>query len=259
VTIGGLSIRHFADPLVDEDTVTDVRAEIYCNQSFYAYATVHGANGQVEYFITPAFSGSSTLLPPGSTAPAKSCSTGAGVYDFPGVVHTSTRSNPDHTIILSPPEAAYSRLKVHLEVQINGWEPVVSKAHGLLYLVRDKNKDMYANAFLQGPGTNQMVLRHGMNQTSGEKPKLTKGFAETLGQTYAVDFLYDPVGRTLVLTISTLSGQELSRITGTPNVNRVQIDQGQKIVVGLSNQGTEESEPDSIGWVYKNLHVELIP
>lgn len=259
VSFPPLSLRHFPDVLTDQVNLTDARAEISCNKSFYAYATVHAPNGQVEYFITPAFSGASTLVRPGGTPPPKSCTTGAVCYDFAGVVHVSTPGNPDHTIILSPPSAAYSRLKAHLEVQINGWNPAVTAAHGILYMVRDKNKDMYANAFLKGPGANQVVLRHGFNQTSGEKPKLSKGFAATLGQTYAVDYLYDPVGKTLVLTMSTLSGQELARITDKPNVNKVQIDPGQKIVVGLSNPGTESSEPASIGFVYKNLHIELIP
>jgi hypothetical protein len=259
VTFPPLSLRHFPDPLVDQVNATDVRAEISCNQDFYAYATVHGASGKVEYFITPAFSGSSTLVPPGSTPPSKSCTTGAVCYDFAGVVHTSTRSDPDKTIILSPPVAAYSRLKVHFEVQINSWNPPASKAHGLLYMVRDKNKDMYGSAFLKGPGDNQLVLRHGFNQTAGEKPKLTKGFAPVLGQTYAVDYLYDPVGKTITLTMSTLSGQQVARIDSRPNVNKVHIDSGQKIVIGLSNPGTEESEPASIGWQWRNLHVELIP
>lgn len=257
LTFPPLSLRHFPDAL--SVAAKDARAEVSCNQNFYAYATVHSANGQAEYFITPAYSGASTLVAPGSTPDPKSCPSGAVCYDFPGVVHVPAPGKPDYTITLSPPSAAYSRLKAHLEVQINGWNPNVTAAHGLLYMVRDKNKDMYASIFLKGPNANQMSMRYGFNQSASEKPKLTTGFAATLGQTYALDYLWDPVNRTLVATLSTLAGQELARITGTPNVNRVQIDPGQRIVVGLSNPGTEASEPSSIGFIYKNLHIELIP
>jgi hypothetical protein len=259
LTFAPLSMRHFPDPLIDQVNVTDIRAEISCNQPFYAYATVHGANGQVEYFITPALSGSSTLLPPGGTTPPKGCGTGAVCYDFAGVVHVPTTSKPDRAIILSPPSGTYNRVKVHMEVQINGWNPTVTAAHGLLYMVRDKNKDMFASAFLKGPGANQLALRYGFNLSAKEKPKLTTGFAPVLGQTYAFDYLWDPAGQSLVLTMSTLGGQELARITSKPNVDKVQIGQNQKIVIGLSNPGTEASEPASIGFIYKNLHVELIP
>jgi hypothetical protein len=258
LTFPPLSLRHFPNVLSDEPSVTDARAQVSCNTDFYAYATVHGPDGQLDYFITPALSGSSTLVRPGTTGPPKSCTTGALCYDFPGVVHISTKATPDRTIVLSPPTAAYSKLKAHLEVQINPFSQPSSAAHGLLYMVRDRNKDMYANLFLKGPGANQLVMRHGFDQTSGEKPKLVKGFAPTIGETYALDYLYDPVGKTIVLTMS-LNGQEVSRITDKPNVNRVHIDQGQKIVIGLSNPGTEAPEPASFGWVYKNLHVELIP
>lgn len=253
-----LSMRHFPNVLSDQPNLTDARAQITCNADFYAYATVHGSDGQVDYFITPALSGSSTLVRPGTSGPPKGCATGAVCFDFPGVVHTSTRSTPDRTIVLTPPTATYSKVKVQLQVLINQFSAPASAAHGVLYMVRDKNKDMYANIFLKGPGANQLVLRHGFAQTAGEKPKLVKGFAPILGQTYDVDYLYDPVGKTIVLTMS-LNGQEVARITDKPNVNMVHIDQGQKIVIGLSNPGTEAPEPASIGWVYKNLHVELIP
>jgi hypothetical protein len=253
-----LSMRHFPNILSDQPNLTDARAQVTCNADFYAYATIHGANGQVDYFVTPALSGSSTLARPGTSGPPKGCGTGAVCFDFPGVVHTSTRSAPDRTLTLSPPVAAYSKLKVHLRLTINQFSPPSNNAHGVLYMVREKNKDMYANVFLKGPGANQLVLRHGFNQSAGEKAKLTKGFAPSVGQTYDIDYLFDPVAKTIVLTFS-LNGQEVTRITDRPNVNMVHIDQGQQIVIGLSNPGNEHAEPASIGWVYRDLHVELIP
>jgi hypothetical protein len=258
ITLLPLSMRHFPNILSDQPNLTDARASVTCSTDFYTYATLHGADNQVDYFVTPALSGASTLARPGTTTPPAGCTTGAVCFDFPGTVHISTRSNPDRSITLSPPTAAYSKLRARLEVQVNGWAPPSSSAHGLLYMVRNNNKDMYANLFLKGPSSNQMVLRHGFNQTAGEKPKISKGFAPVVGQTYVVDYLFDPVAKTIVATMS-LNGQEVVRITDRPNVNRVHIEPGQKILIGLSNPGHDSAEPASLGWVYKNLHVELIP
>jgi hypothetical protein len=250
-----LSLRHFPDALqvLGESSIEGVRAEVSCAQPFYAYAAIHQATNPYYHFVTPAAVSSG-----GSSTPL-TCGTGALCYDFPGVVHTSTVSNPSHSITLSPPVAAYSRLKLRLEVQINGFHPPSDGAHGLLYLIRNKNKDMYANIFLQGPGKNQIILRHGFELTHGQKPKIAQGFTPVSGTTYTLDYLFDPVGKQLVMTLSQ-GTQELVRFADVPNVNKVHIDDGHKIIVGLSNPFcNNQVEPCSAGWVYKNLHVELIP
>jgi len=253
-----LSLIHFDDVLaiLDETNVSGIRADINCDQPFYPYSVVYGSSTGEILVGQPAASGSSLLTPPGSLP---TCGSSSVCYDYPGVVFTSTNADPYHFITLSPPSGVYSRIKVHLEIQINGWQPPITNAHGLLYMVRDRNYYMYASAFLRGPNTNQLVLRDGFNQTAGEKAKLITGFAPTLGSWYALDYLYDPINKSIVLTMSTLDGQELARLTGAPNVKQVNIDPGQNILIGLSNPGTTVEEPASIGWVYSNLHVELVP
>ena len=258
ITLLPLSMRHFPNVLSDQPNLTDARAQIPCSTDFYTYAPLHGADNQADYFVTPALSGASTLARPGTTAQPQGCTAGAVCFDFPGIVHTSTKSSPDRTIVLSPPSATYSRLRARLEVQINGWSPPSSGAHGILYMIRDKNLNMYGSVFLKGPGSNQLTMRHGFNLGAAEKPKISKGFAPVVGQTYVFDYLFDPVAKTIVLRVL-LNGQEVAQMTDRPNVNRVQIEPGQKIIIGLSNPGHETPEPASLGWVYKNLHVEVIP
>ncbi|HXT50690.1 MAG TPA: hypothetical protein VN811_06580 [Thermoanaerobaculia bacterium] len=253
-----LSLLHFNDAfgILQVGRVSAIRAEVSCNQPFYAYGAQFLGPNSHYLFITPAqATGIATTPPPPPTA---TCGNGAVCYDFPGIVHTSTLSNPDRGITLSPPVGVYSRLKLHLEVQVNGFYPPADMAHGMLYLVRDKNKDMFANVFLQGPGTNQIVLRHGFNLTHPQKPKLTQKLAAASGTTYALDYLYDPAAGSLLLTLKD-GGVEVVHMAGVPNVSRIQIASGNKVVIGLSNPGVVSNEPASIGWVFKNLHVELIP
>lgn len=257
-SLNPLTMVHFDDALaaLGETNIIDVRVDITCDQPFYPYSVVYGgATGDV-FVGLPAASGASLLTPPGSLP---NCGAGSVCYDYPGIVFTSTTADPYHFITLSPPTGVYSQIKVHLEIQINHWQPPITNAHGLLYMIRDRNYYMYASAFLRGPNSNQLVLRHGFNQTATEKAKLITGFAPTLGNWYALDYLYDPIHKTLVLTMSTLEGTELARLTGAPNVKQINIDPGQNILIGLSNPGTNDSEPASIGWVYSNLHVELVP
>ncbi len=253
-----LTLVHFDDVLnvLGETDVTGVRVDINCDQPFYPYSVVYGSSTGDIFVGLPAASGASLLSPPGSLP---NCGSGSVCYDYPGIVFTSTPADTYQFITLSPPSGVYSQIKVHLEIQINGWSPPVTNAHGLLYMIRDRNYDMYASAFLRGPNSNQLVLRHGFNQTAGDKAKLVTGFAPTLGNWYALDYLYDPINKTIVLTMSTLDGQVLAKLTGTPNVKQINIDPGQNILIGLSNPGTNDSEPASIGWVYSNLHVELVP
>jgi hypothetical protein len=240
--------------------ITDARVEVSCKSDFYVYAQMTDtATGEFSIATPAQTSDDSTLVPPGETPTGLTCSTGTTCYVFPGLVHQSTNGNPDRSIILTPPEAAYSSVKLHLEVTVGPWNRPNTGAHGVMYFVRDKNKDMFANVFLRGPSRNNVTLRHGFDQTHGEKAKIERGFAAQPGETYAFDYDYDPTRKTLSLRISR-AGQLLVEIVDKPNVNKVHIDAGNRVIVGLSNPGTNPSvEPASIGWKYSNLKVEFFP
>ena len=73
LTFKPLSLRSFGDAfgLLGEQQAADARAEVSCNQPFYAYATQYsGASSQLS-FILPAASGTSTLTAPGAAPPAR--------------------------------------------------------------------------------------------------------------------------------------------------------------------------------------------
>lgn len=256
-----LSYNFFPNVLVAETNgISDARVEVTCTNDFYAYAQMTNTTTGEISISTPSGSSDSTLTAPGDTPSALTCAAaGTSVcFVFPGLVHTSTHGNEDKSLILTPPVFAYSSVKLHMEFQVNGWNPPSTGAHGIVYFVRDRNKDMYANIFLKGPSRNSVTLRHGFNQVHGDKAKIERGFVAQIGTTYALDYDFDPVHKTITMHISTLDGQLLLEIKDKPNVNRVQIDQGQKVIVGMSNPGVNPNvEPASIGWKYSNVKVEF--
>jgi translation initiation factor IF-1 len=237
--------------------VADARAEVTCTNSFFAYAQMtDSATGEFA-IVTPSGASDSNLTVPGEVT-GLSCTAGTVCYTFPGLVHHSTNSNPDHTIVLTPPLAAYSSVKVRLDVTIGPWNQPTRAAHGILYFIRNRNKDMYANIFLRGPGGDNVTLRHGFEQAHGDKAKIEKGFKAQPGETYTFEYEFNPVQKRIFLTISQ-DGQVVASLSGQPNVRRVHIEQGDKVIIGLSNPGITPVEPASIGWRYQNLKVEFIP
>jgi hypothetical protein len=238
--------------------IADARVEVSCTGDFYAYAQLTNETTGEFAVSGPSGGSDSALSVPGDNA-ALTCAPGAWCHTVPGLVHQSTGANPDHSIVLSPPVFAYSKVRLHLEVELNGFAAPASGAHGVAYFIRDGNKDMYANIFLRGGGKNDITLRHGFNQTHGQKAKIQQGISIQDGGRYHFDYLFDPVAKLITLTVS-LNGQVVTTLNSKPNVNRAHIDAGQKVILGLSNPHVGDAvEPASIGWRYHNVHVEFIP
>ena len=239
--------------------ISDARAEVTCTTNFFAFAQMTDTATGEFAIAAPTETSASTLTAPGDAPSALDCSAGTVCYVFPGLVHESTKTNPDRAIVLSPAPASYKSVKVHLEVEVGPWNTPATGAHGVLYFVRNKNRDMFANIFLRGPGKNDLTLRHGFDQSHPEKAKLTKALAAQQGGIYAFDYDYNPAAKTLSLRVSR-DEQLLFEMVDKPNINKIDIASGDKIQIGLSNPGTNPTiEPASIGWKYSNLKVELFP
>jgi hypothetical protein len=260
ITLLPLSHLFFTNVFQDiPNGIADARVEVSCKADFYIYAQMSDTATGEFAIATPSLSSDSLLTAPGDKPAGLACSTGTQCYVFSGLVHTSTKADPDRSIVLTPPVFAYSSVKVRFEVTVGPWNKPTTGAHGLLYFVRNRNKDMYANIFLRGPSKNNLTLRHGFNQEHGEKAKIEKGFAAQTGTTYLVEYEYNPVADFISLKMSNLAGQLLFEIRDKPNVNRVHIDEGDRVILGLSNPGTSSVEPASLGFQWRNMKVEFFP
>lgn len=261
LTLLPLSHRFFANIFSGVPAgIADARAEVTCNTDFYAYAHMTDTATGEFVIATPSESSASILTAPGNVPSDLECSVGTACYVFAGLVHASTVANPARGITLTPPPAGtYSAMKLHLEVQLGPWNTPVTAAHGILYFVQNRNRDMFANIFLRGPATNQLTLRHGFNQSHVEKARLDQSLAAQANETYVFDYVYDTVRKIITLK-ATRDGVLVVDLVGTPNINRINIAATDKINIGLSNPGTNpQIEPASIGWRYSNLKVEFFP
>lgn len=260
ITVQPLSHRMFLDIFGSvEGGVTDARVVGTCTTGFYLYAQMtDSATGELA-IASPTATGESSLVAPGEEPTGLQCATGSVCYVFPGLVHQATRLDPDHYVTLTPPLAPYSSVKIHLEVEHGGWNTPSSGGHGCLYAIVNNNKDMLAYVFLAGPNKNKLILRHGLNQTHGEKAKLERPYVANAGDVLVLDYEFNPVAGRLELVVSNKAGQVLEQLVGKPNVNRVHIEAGDRFIIGLSNPGNNPVEPASLNWKYSNLKVEFFP
>ncbi|HXT50691.1 MAG TPA: hypothetical protein VN811_06585 [Thermoanaerobaculia bacterium] len=246
-----VSYRRDAIAAAGTTAAAALRTTVRCDQPFFAFAGLQRAAEGTSQFVTPLRADDAS----------RACTAGTVCYEYAGVVHVSTTKTAARGFAFDPPDGRYDRVTVHLEVEVNGWSPPITGAHGILYMIRDKNKDMFANVFLQGPGSkgNMLTLRHGFNQTHPQKAKFRVKLVPVNGRTYSLDYLYDTKAKALVLTVKGPNGQELMRITDKPNIANVDFAAKQLLELGLSNPGLVSNEPASTGWLFKNLHVELTP
>ena len=227
-------------------------AELTCDGEFLAFAQVHDA-ATGELAIAPARRG-------GSKARGVSCPPsreGTTCFAWPGVVHTATEADPVRH--LYPPVAPgnYGAVHVRLDVQVNGWnrDHKPNAAHGVLYFVRNNNREMWASLLLRPLGI--LGLRHGFFKTHGQKAVVDHRFRPQIGRTYEFDYLYDARKRRITLRVL-LDGKLVHRIEQKPDVREVTVRRRDKVWIGLSNPGRFKPEPYSRGWVYSDLLVEFL-
>lgn len=242
--------------------ITEARAEVTCSNDFYVYALMADTETGRLTVAGPSQSSDSLLsIPEEVFKSAISCSDGSllcakllGPEAF-----VASKATPTLALTMTPPVGAYSSMVAHVEAQVNGWNKTnVHGAHGVLYVVINRNKNLLGNVFLRGPGKNTVTLRHGVCPSGCQKSKVERGIPIELGATYVFDYVYDPAHKTTDLRV-TLRGQVIARIQDKPNVNKIHIDPGDKVVIGLSNPFVNShEEPASLGWKYTNLRLEFI-
>jgi hypothetical protein len=259
-----LSHVQFVDALglIGMDGLDLARVAVNCNRQFYIYSLRYNLKSGDLTFQTPAGTGLSTLgIDTVVTPPPPDCTNGAVCFTENGIFHTPNPGFPVQRLTYDPPDGTYKRLFARIEVRNGGWftgRP--NGTHNIFWLVRDKNKDMFGYVNVRGPNTNDLFIRHGFNQSQGEKARLSSGFQFPVGATYRFEYTFDTASRLIELIVFNESGTPILNLRGTPNINNINFDPGQKILMDFGFPlGLNPNEPPTYGWDYKNLLIELTP
>jgi len=253
VPLKSLSSRTF--PNLFAEAYSEARASVTCTKEFFVFALLtDAATGEISY-VGPSGSGESLLRLPGEGVV---CPPLAACFDVKGIVHApTTLANAYKRVIFSPVPGTYSRIHMTMDVTMGNWSATDPSAlHELFWLVKDRNFNMFGYAALRGPDQNMALLRHGIGLTHPQKIKIVQPFTPVPGKTYHLDFVYDTALSLLELTISD-GGTVVSRMTGSPNVGSFSFTAAEKIVIDMGFPGTAPDEAATLGWVYRDLHLEL--
>jgi hypothetical protein len=130
----------------------------------------------------------------------------------------------------------------------------------LFWFAIDRNFKLMGFSAFQGPGKNSVLFRHGVNLTAGDKARFVLPYAANPGETYTIDYVYAPAEHTLNLRIYDQRGALVVQQTDRPNVNRINVEDGEDLVTDFSfPAGVNPNEPPDYGWRYQNLTLELFP
>ncbi|HYG62869.1 MAG TPA: hypothetical protein VEL74_09835 [Thermoanaerobaculia bacterium] len=271
VSVPPLSLRYYTDALalLNEPGAKDARAEVSCNQQFFAFASVFKASNSQYLFLVPSSGGASTLTAPGEQPDTNEPGSSGGlVFTKSGLIHTVTQTNQKGIVDIPVPRAmGLRRMIVDVDFIPGPWNRIRTPAnHNIIWIHRNvganefrSNSVVNVNAF-SGKNTikmNQNVDMPTRTQTVGEQ-----GADLIQGQTYHLRYIYDAQNAN-VTAVVTHNGNPIvnMRMDGTAN-NRSLFVEPNKLRAEFGHynfQAHEGPEVASFGWQYLNLKVELVP
>lgn len=259
VPVKPLSHIHLGEDIVGLlGDFVDARVEVSCEQPFYTYSTTMDRDGPEIAVIRHSALGTDALQEPGEGGTV--CPPRSVCFEQAGVFHIPTRSRPVLRVITTPPPGVYSRINFRLTVTHGGWSASNPDGrHNILWFARDGNGDLFAYVNALGPNKNIFRLGHGIGIPHGSKPRVEKKFEMIPGETYTIDYAYDAAQAFILLKLFDSSGEEVLRLSGTPNIRSITITDRNQMLWDFGNTGANPKEPASLGWVFRDLFVEFVP
>lgn len=266
LTFKPLSMRHFPDALSGvTGNVDGARAEVTCNQQFYAFGNIHSLAGAVEPIaatVLPSATGASSLTIPGGNNGTGNCanSTATHCYFLEGLVFQPQKGVANQKRVkFDVSQGSYKRVHFSMDVFFSGLNSRnPGGLHQFFWMAIDsKNPDLVGFTSLRD-NNKAVMLRTGIGVNATGKSKIVKAASLVKGETYAMDYIYDTDTDDVVWTITEKgSGRLVVSVFDTPNVNNVNFGGNGHMAVDLSFNGENPAEPPSWGWKYENLFFEI--
>jgi hypothetical protein len=267
LTFKPLSLQFFGDVfgLLDELQLADARAEVSCDQPFYAYAALYLGSTSQMLFVTPAASGASTLTVPGSGTPDPPPSGGASVlFSAPGVFHTPTPGNEKKTFKIAVPQnMSLKKMIIDMDVTPGPWNRAkIPGNHAIIWLYRGKFRgNTIANVNAFSPPTLTLKAAQNINLPAHTDTHADKKVAWVQGQKYHLQYTYDAENAVVTAVLSS-GGTTVTtvQIPGTAPSGVLDIQTNPGLTAEFGHYA-DQSGPEvaSYGWQYANLQIQVVP
>ncbi len=276
VTFKPLSLRLFADAfnLLGELDAADARAEVSCDQPFYAYATIYTAATSEMLFVTPAPSGASTLTGPGDSggsggtggsggSSGGSGGTGTTIFTASGTFHTAAPGNEKKIFDITLPQPLSLRqMVIDMDVIPGPWNRAkVPGNHAILWLYRDKfRSNTIANVNAFSPPKLSFKAAQNVNLPAGDLTQDEQGFSWVQGTRYHVKYTYDAEHATVTAVLSS-GGTTLKTLTFPGTAPNGVLDIPATGLTAEFGHYADQEGPEvaSYGWSYANLVIVGVP
>ncbi len=218
-----------------------LRAQVTCNQPFYAYGTFVGADARAFRMLYP--------LDGPPVAPVETVS-----LDRPGVFFAPTpaRSALDLTLPLVPGRG-YRAATIDFDVRIGSFTPLFTGLVGMFHTGGARfNKTLYFGSFVRGKRSRTMV-----DQGSAVvEPALKFGTGWKEGATHHVTLVYDTESATVRMLV-TRNDAVVADVTGAA-FNLDLADRGNPVRLSFGLPGVADNAYfPPIGWKFSNLKVRV--
>jgi hypothetical protein len=263
VAVQPLSLRNFGDALVllGAASIADARAQVTCNQLFFAFAPVFTASRTLLSFVTPSASGASTLPGPAGPGPAP----GALVFERTGQLHIPVAGQEVRTFNVPVAQPlALRRFIVEWDVVPGPWTATKPDGnHNLIWIHRGKYRsNTLANVNTFGPP--RSAIKNTQNVDMAAKALTLQEVPLTFqqGVSYHLRYVYDAEINKINLTVTsggaTVSTMEMN---GSALNKTITVPAGGLFVQfgHTAGQAAGGIEFPTYGWVYSNLRIEMIP
>jgi hypothetical protein len=263
VAVQPLSLRNFGDALLllGAASIADARAEISCNQLFFAFAPVFTASRTLLSFVTPSASGASTL--PGPTAPGPA--PGAILFERTGQVHMPVAGQ--EVRIINVPVAqplAIRRFIVEWDVVPGPWTASKPEGnHNLIWIHRGKYRsNTLANVNTFGPPRSGIKNTQNVDMAARAVTMQEVPLTFQQGVSYHIRYVYDAEINKITMTV-TSGGATVSvlEMNGSA-INKTITVPATGLFVQFGHTAAQAAggiEFPTYGGVYSNLRIEMLP
>ncbi|HEY0511167.1 MAG TPA: hypothetical protein VGH73_04645 [Thermoanaerobaculia bacterium] len=266
LTFKPLSLRPFGDAfgLLGEQQAADGRAEVSCDQPFYAYATIFTQSSSEMLFVLPAASGASTLTGAGGGQGPPPSTDGSILFSAAGLFHTPAPGNDKKTFTIPVThDLSLRKMIIDMDFVPGPWNRAkIPGNHAVLWLYRGKfRSNTIANVNAFSPPKLSLKASQNVNLPPHNDTQDEQGVAWVQGQRYHLQYTYD-AEHGMVTAVLSSGGTTLKtlQLAATAPSGVLDISTADGLTAEFGHYANQSGpEVASYGWQYLNLQIRVMP